>query len=177
VAEHNAVTDKKVSNTARRAWYGLSRDLERAADAFAEEAGPLPAAYIGTEENTRIGTFLLPATAKLANGSTLSVLIKIPSYTSSLNKIEKGDTKENETFVKFRELLSNPSIAFVEKNAKYKQLCALQDEADTVAAVADGQELEAEAPAEPEVAAEPVVPAPKMTKRQRKAQAAAQAAA
>jgi len=98
---------RKVSDTARRAWYGLSGGLVAFADRFAETAGELPPAFTGTPDKGDVhGSLMLPAIVDLASGSRIDGYLRIPNYDAQ---------PENARRV-FATYDADPSIRFSEKN-------------------------------------------------------------
>lgn len=117
-------TKVKVSDTARRYWYGSSAALDKVIDAFVASAPEMPTGYVGTEERHVIGTTLLPAVATLANGTKAPVLVRIGSYTAAENAIAKGEAKSNTALDLFETYCANSSFEFNFKNKGYKMLTA-----------------------------------------------------
>ena len=143
-------TKVKVSDTARRFWYGSSAALDKVIDAFVANAPEMPTGYVGTEERHVIGTTLLPAVATLANGTKAPVLVRIGSYTAAENAIAKGEAKTNSALDTFEEYCANDSFAFNFKNKGYKMLTAFSKARKEALAQAEAEKLAAE-----EAAAQP----------------------
>lgn len=148
-------TTAKVNDSTARVWFGLSANLRERCAKFAASAPEMPAAYVGTEENSRIGTLLIPVTITTASGEKIKVLARIPSWTASINRIAAGKSTVNDSRAEFERLSNNPDVAFDVKNKSFKIISALvatdvaREEAEKAAAAEKAAKRKPAKPAKP----------------------------
>lgn len=130
VEKDGKITMTKVADSSARVWFGANAGLEKVARTFAESCPALPAAYIGTEEKNNIGTIILIGKIKTASGLVEDWMGRVPSWTAAVKKMETGEEKENKALLRFNHFRNHPDISLDVKNAQYKKLLKLANEAE-----------------------------------------------